>query len=173
MSISRRGFIGGAVSGALAAGTADASGVRHFSGYPGRMGLLHDTTLCVGCRSCEVACKEVNGLPPPEGPVNDPSVFDRYRRTTDTAYTVVNRYRDASDDAPAVCDHVVGILIFLTLAAFGLSIIAAENRTVAAVQALRVLIVSACFLMVRFEQGRGKTIAKSLAVAATISAVAT
>jgi Fe-S-cluster-containing dehydrogenase component len=102
MSISRRGFIGGAVSGALAAGTADASGVRHFSGYPGRMGLLHDTTLCVGCRSCEVACKDVNGLPPPEGPVDDPSVFDSYRRTTDTAYTVVNRYRDATDDAPPV-----------------------------------------------------------------------
>ena len=57
------------------------------------MGLLHDTTLCVGCRSCEAACKEVNELPPLERPIGDMSVFDRERRTTDTELTVVNRYR--------------------------------------------------------------------------------
>ncbi len=63
MSISRRGFIGGAAAAAVATGTAEAGTTKKFEGYPGRYGLLHDTTLCVGCRSCEVACKEVNGLP--------------------------------------------------------------------------------------------------------------
>ncbi len=43
---------------------------EHFAGYPGRYGLLHDTTLCVGCRSCEVACSEVNELPG-AGPPDD------------------------------------------------------------------------------------------------------
>jgi len=102
MSVSRRGFVGGAVAGALTAATADASGIQHFGGYPGRFGLLHDTTLCVGCRSCEAACKEVNDLPPPETPVDDKGVFDSTRTTSDSAYTVVNRYREASDSEPAV-----------------------------------------------------------------------
>jgi Fe-S-cluster-containing dehydrogenase component len=57
----------------------------------------------VGCRSCEVACKEVNDLPPFEGnAVGDPSVFEENRRTTDTALTVVNRYREASETTAPV-----------------------------------------------------------------------
>ncbi len=77
MSISRRGFIKGAAIGTLFAGTAKAGGVEHFKGYPGRYGLLHDTTLCVGCRSCEKACNEVNELPKHEVPLDDESVFDK------------------------------------------------------------------------------------------------
>jgi Fe-S-cluster-containing dehydrogenase component len=95
MSISRRGFISGAVGSALAAGSLDAHDHIEHSYFPipdQRMGLLHDTTLCVGCRSCEAACKEVNELPPVEAPIGDMSVFDRERRTTDTDFTVVNRY---------------------------------------------------------------------------------
>jgi Fe-S-cluster-containing dehydrogenase component len=76
--------------------------VKHFEGYPGRYGLLHDTTLCVGCRSCEVACAKVNDLPAPPQPVEDTQVFETTRRTTDTALTVVNRYAKATDEAPPV-----------------------------------------------------------------------
>ncbi len=103
MTVSRRGFIGGVLGSAVAAGTADASSVEHFGGYPGRYGLLHDTTLCVGCRSCEVACKEVNDLPPfPGEAVGDRSVYETARRSTDTTLTVVNRYREAEGNQPAV-----------------------------------------------------------------------
>jgi Fe-S-cluster-containing dehydrogenase component len=102
MSVSRRGFIGGVVGATLAAGTADAGTVKRFDGYPGRYGLLHDTTLCVGCRSCEAACKEVNGLPPAEAPIGDTRIFDTVRRTTETSLTVVNRYLETDGDRPAV-----------------------------------------------------------------------
>ena len=102
MSISRRGFIGGAAAAALATGAAEAGTTKKFEGYPGRYGLLHDTTLCVGCRSCEVACKKVNELPPVEAPVGDAEIFDAVRRTTDTSLTVVNRYFEADGDQPAV-----------------------------------------------------------------------
>jgi len=103
MKISRRGFLHGmAAAGALATGTAKAAGHRKFDGYPGSFGLLHDTTLCVGCRSCEAACREVNNLPPVEVPVGDKDIFRKKRRTTEKAYTVVNEYRKATETTPAV-----------------------------------------------------------------------
>jgi formate dehydrogenase iron-sulfur subunit len=102
MSVSRRSFLRGALvgaGGALAAKTAKASSVQDFPGHSGRFGLLHDTTLCVGCRSCEVACTEVNKLPRLEVNPDDKSVFDKKRRVTPIALTVVNRY-DIAGQAP-------------------------------------------------------------------------
>ncbi len=104
MSITRRSMIGGLVGGAaaMAAESADAGSHKHFEGYPGRYGLLHDTTLCVGCRSCEMACGEVNDLPAPEAPIGDQRVFEDTRRTTATHLTVVNRYVERSGNQPEV-----------------------------------------------------------------------
>jgi Fe-S-cluster-containing dehydrogenase component len=64
----------------------------HFSGYPDSGGVLHDITLCIGCRLCEKACNEVNDLPAPEKPFDDESVLEQKRRPDDKTYTVVNRY---------------------------------------------------------------------------------
>ena len=52
--------LGGAKSASAAGGT--------FHGYPDSKGVLHDTTLCIGCRRCEQACNKVNDLPKPEKP---------------------------------------------------------------------------------------------------------
>jgi len=112
MTVSRRKFlqwVAGAGIGAMSAGTARAAhGV--FEGYPGSYGVLHDTTLCIGCRSCEKACNEVNNLPAPEVPFDDLSVLDEKRRTTAAAYTVVNRYDEIEDHNRPVfrkqqCNH--------------------------------------------------------------------
>jgi len=104
MSLSRRGFIKGVAAGSVAvAGTAKAGGgVTRFPGYEGSYGLLHDTTRCIGCRSCEAACKQVNELPPSEVPIDDKSIFDTQRRTTETSLTVVNRFKEEADGKPAV-----------------------------------------------------------------------
>jgi len=34
--------------------------------HPTRVGFFTDTSVCIGCKACEVACKEWNGLPDPE-----------------------------------------------------------------------------------------------------------
>ncbi len=75
------------------AGKALAS-VEHFTGWPDRLGMLTDLTLCIGrnCRKCEEACKKANKLPPPKVPLEDNSVFETMRRTDEESYTVVNRF---------------------------------------------------------------------------------
>ncbi|MFC1872336.1 4Fe-4S dicluster domain-containing protein [Chloroflexota bacterium] len=102
MNISRRNFLKGA---GLAAGGAAVVAVsstsnkvlanENFTGHPNRFGMLIDTTMCVGCRSCERACNRANDLPPPEKRFSDPSVFEIERRPSSDAHTVVARYPSA------------------------------------------------------------------------------
>ena len=82
--------LGGAKSASAAGGT--------FHGYPDSKGVLHDTTLCIGCRRCEQACNKVNDLPKPEKPFTDLNVLNEKRRTSAKEWTVVNKYRPASLD---------------------------------------------------------------------------
>ena len=46
------------------------------------MGFFTDTTVCIGCKACEVACKEWNQLPAAEGGANTMSgnSYDNTRR---------------------------------------------------------------------------------------------
>jgi formate dehydrogenase iron-sulfur subunit len=39
------------------------SGWLDPDGTPARMGFFTDTSICIGCKACEVACKEWNGVP--------------------------------------------------------------------------------------------------------------
>ena len=93
MSTSRRGFLKWlTAAGAAAALPTSAKGEEYFQGYPESYAVLHDTTLCIGCRSCEAACNQVNDLREPDKPFTDMSVLDEKRRTDDETFTVVNRY---------------------------------------------------------------------------------
>ena len=106
MKSSRRHFIRGIAAGAgtvffgvrASAGTS----VEDFAGYPDRLGMLVDVSLCIGCRKCEEACKQSNQLPPSTVPLEDMSIFDRQRRTDVENYTVVNRYASDQPDKPPV-----------------------------------------------------------------------
>jgi Fe-S-cluster-containing dehydrogenase component len=64
-----------------------------------QVGVLVDTTLCVGCRKCEAACHEINTDLPRQSPeaLKDEGVFIRRRRMDAGAYTVVNRYQNPND----------------------------------------------------------------------------
>ena len=97
MAISRRKFLGslGAAIGTTTSGAltkAYGAANKHFNGYPGSSGVLHDTTKCIGCRKCELACNKVNDLPQPEKPFEDLSVLNKKRRTQENMYTVVNEF---------------------------------------------------------------------------------
>lgn len=54
------------------------------------VGVLVDTTKCIGCRHCEVACAEANGLPIPD--IHNDGALEEVRTTSETQWTVVNRF---------------------------------------------------------------------------------
>ncbi|MGY9066014.1 4Fe-4S dicluster domain-containing protein [Streptomyces sp. CAS3] len=41
----------------------DVAGASGYPGAPPRMGFFTDTSVCIGCKACEVACKEWNAVP--------------------------------------------------------------------------------------------------------------
>jgi len=100
MKTSRRGFLQGLSL--SVAGVPVSNFFRKSKDIPVNTGeafaMLYDSTRCIGCRSCEAACNEVNGLPKPAIPFDDDSVFQKTRKTGINAYTVVNRYPQQGGD---------------------------------------------------------------------------
>lgn len=120
MKVNRRTFLkmaSAASSAALAGGPRRARAARPAPRSDEMLAMLVDTTRCVGCRSCEAACRKANQLPaPPAGrqPASDgkrttsPENFTGHtltaarlqlrangNRTTDPDnFTVVNRYEN-------------------------------------------------------------------------------
>jgi formate dehydrogenase iron-sulfur subunit len=41
----------------------DPAGNAGYAEHPSRVGFFTDTSVCIGCKACEVACKEWNGVP--------------------------------------------------------------------------------------------------------------
>jgi formate dehydrogenase iron-sulfur subunit len=41
----------------------DVAGDAGYGEHPPRMGFFTDTSVCIGCKACEVACKQWNGVP--------------------------------------------------------------------------------------------------------------
>lgn len=60
-----------------------------------RKGVLVDTTVCIGCRKCEWACKGAHNFEQGdfESYQND-ETLDNMRRPTTTSLTIVNKYKD-------------------------------------------------------------------------------
>ena len=47
----------------LLAGDTDPAAISGYHDHPPRMGFFTDTSVCIGCKACEVACKEWNNIP--------------------------------------------------------------------------------------------------------------
>ncbi|MBM2815080.1 MAG: 4Fe-4S ferredoxin iron-sulfur binding domain protein [Ignavibacteria bacterium] len=65
-----------------------------------RKGVLVDTTVCIGCRNCEWACKKSHDKE--SGNIeeySDRSVFKQFRRPSAATYTVVNEFSNPKNPA--------------------------------------------------------------------------
>jgi len=76
--------VAGATAASRAVGAQEQVASKEF------VGVLVDTTRCIGCRSCEVACAEAHDLPVPD--VASDNALAAARTTSDTQWMVVNRY---------------------------------------------------------------------------------
>jgi Fe-S-cluster-containing dehydrogenase component len=110
MDLSRRTFFKLAAAGGAAAIAAPstASATASHPAADGVVGMLVDTTRCLGCRACEAACSEANGLAGPAMPGED-AVFEQARTTDSRTYTVVNRRGPAASPrfVKSQCMHCV------------------------------------------------------------------
>jgi Fe-S-cluster-containing dehydrogenase component len=63
--------------------------------------VLVDTTTCIGCRKCEWACNQANGLPAePLESFENKAIFATMRRPDAGHYTVVNRFGGSGGGDP-------------------------------------------------------------------------
>jgi len=95
---SRRDFLKGvlASSAALtAAAVAPPACARETQSRPAEgLGLLYDATLCVGCKACVAACKEVNNNPP-EFSTQD-RLWDTPLDTSGYTFNLIKMYRNGT-----------------------------------------------------------------------------
>ena len=97
--MNRRDFlktVGAVGSSALLGDSAAAEGSRSDTEL---MGVLVDTTRCIGCRSCEEVCAETHGLPIPDiDSVESSDVLLERRTPSVTQYSVINMFEGEEDD---------------------------------------------------------------------------
>lgn len=79
---------------------------------PASMGVLVDTTVCIGCRKCEWACNDVNHLTnQPIETFENKSAYLERRFPSASRYTVVNEMDGIEDEKPVwvktQCMHCV------------------------------------------------------------------
>jgi len=105
MAITRRNALKAALAGAAAVVATPVSASTPIAAPADAVGLLYDTTKCIGCKACVSACREANGLEP------DTSFGDgRYHAPLDLsarAKTVVKLYDDGAKSSfmKAQCMH--------------------------------------------------------------------
>jgi Fe-S-cluster-containing dehydrogenase component len=101
MKLDRRKFL---KFGAAAGGAAVVSGATAVQARDARepdpnwYGMLNDSTRCIGCRACQVACKIENKLPA-ESTIGDEQVFgtplyDSPRELSESTYTLIKMHQD-------------------------------------------------------------------------------
>lgn len=91
----RRNFLKSAltIGATLAAGGLSAEEIKEQKEF---VGVLTDTTRCIGCRSCEAACAEEHGFEVPD--VANDNALENIRTTSEKQWTIVNRFETEKGD---------------------------------------------------------------------------
>lgn len=106
MAFTRRQFLSGAGAGAAAAACLAHSPAEAISRPPkpmpeGALGMLFDSTLCIGCQACVSACRAANGvepgaMPPPLSDWNAANTWALAEDLDGVTLNVIKVYRDGN-----------------------------------------------------------------------------
>ena len=96
MALDRRSFIKTvAAGGAAAVGVAaPAVASRRLVAPAGAIGMLYDTTLCIGCKTCVVACKQANDRDADPGPFGPERLYDAPLDLNENTKNIIKLYRE-------------------------------------------------------------------------------
>ena len=109
MALSRRAALKGlAVAGAAVAGVRPAQAATLPVIPTDALGLLYDATLCIGCKTCMVACNEANGLPA-DTTGSPAKLYHKPIDLSEKAKTVIKLYAQDGEQSfvKAQCMHCV------------------------------------------------------------------
>ncbi len=91
----RRDFLKATIGGTAALATAGAAQARpNLEPAEEAVGMLYDSTLCVGCKACVSMCKEVNDMPPVIE--NGEQAYDSARDLSGDTLNVIKVYKDGT-----------------------------------------------------------------------------
>lgn len=91
----RRTFLKTATVGAAAASISTVAEARpNLEPAPQAVGMLYDSTLCVGCKACVTACKEVNNMDPVS--MGGVDYYDAALDLSGDTLNVIKIYKDGS-----------------------------------------------------------------------------
>ena len=98
MALNRRDFLKASAVGIGSALCVDEVGAlqresKHLS--PDAVGMLYDSTLCIGCKACMTACKQANGMPP-ETAGQTEAMWDSPLETSGRTLNVIKLYQNGS-----------------------------------------------------------------------------
>ena len=93
MDRNRRSFLKGLVAAGTTAvaGPAHAAGAERPGAPPDALGMLYDSTRCIGCKACVVACHAANDLPPD---TRENALHDMPRTLNDRTKNIIKLYSD-------------------------------------------------------------------------------
>lgn len=107
MNITRRQFLKYSSAGALTLAATpifDQNALASFLTGAGadQVGILVDTTRCIGCRACQLACKKKNNLPPDAAILPTNETYPK--GLSATTFTLVEFYQlGGTERQPAIC----------------------------------------------------------------------
>jgi formate dehydrogenase beta subunit len=99
MDTDRRSLLKGlAASAALTVIPTEAEARERRTAPKNAVGLLYDTTKCIGCKACVAACKEANGLPPDTTGYGD-GLYDAPQALNASTKNIIQLYEEGNEQS--------------------------------------------------------------------------